>query len=85
MSTKQHDDDVIKTRRTAAEAQRYRQSVRLSGFGAVELTNAPNLEDTTRPSPEARIEIILENGRKPSISEGVDASFVLELARGLAV
>ena len=34
--------------------------------------------------PATRIEITLENGRRLSISEGVDASFVLELARGLA-
>lgn len=31
-----------------------------------------------------RIEITLENGRRISISDGVDAGFVLELARGLA-
>ena len=30
------------------------------------------------------IEITLENGRKLSVSDGVDAGFVLELARGLA-
>lgn len=34
--------------------------------------------------PEPRIEITLENGRKLSISDGVNAGFVLELARGLA-
>ena len=33
---------------------------------------------------ESRIEITLENGRKISISDGVDADFILELARGLA-
>ncbi|WP_223427983.1 transposase [Tateyamaria pelophila] len=32
----------------------------------------------------ARIEITLENGRKLSVSDGADAGFVLELARGLA-
>ena len=32
----------------------------------------------------AHIEITLENGRKLSVSDGVDAGFVLELARGLA-
>ena len=34
--------------------------------------------------PEPRIEITLENGRKLSISNGVNVGFVLELARGLA-
>ena len=38
-------------------------------------------KDTILPS--ARIEITLENGRKLSVSDGVDAGFVLELARGL--
>jgi transposase len=31
-----------------------------------------------------RIEITLENGRKLSVNDGVDAGFVLALARGLA-
>ena len=35
-------------------------------------------------SPSQRIEITLENGRKLHVSDGVDAGFVLELARGLA-
>jgi transposase len=38
---------------------------------------------TSRP-PGSRIKITLENGRKLSVSDGVDAGFVLELARGLA-
>ena len=37
-----------------------------------------------RPTASSRIEITLENGRKLSVSDGVDAGFVLELARGLA-
>ncbi len=41
-------------------------------------TNSGQL--TTSP----QIEITLENGRKLSVSGGVDAGFVLELARGLA-
>lgn len=36
------------------------------------------------PTASPRIEITLENGRKMSVSDGVDAGFVLELARGLA-
>jgi len=40
----------------------------------------------TMPEPRlaSQIEITLENGRKLSVSDGVDADFVLELARGLA-
>ena len=34
--------------------------------------------------PVPHIEITRENGRKLSVSDGVDAGFVLELARGLA-
>ena len=41
------------------------------------------LPPTIQRSP-AQIEITLENGRKLSVSNGVDAGFVLELARGLA-
>ena len=37
----------------------------------------------TIPTPAAQIEITLENGRKLSVCGGVDAGFVLELARGL--
>ena len=54
-------------------------------FAAVEVTDDPKLEDIAPPRTEARIEIMLENGRKLSVSDGVDAGFVLELARGLAV
>jgi transposase len=45
---------------------------------AVPTTDQPN-----KRTSDTRIEITLENGRKLSISEGVDVSFVLELARGL--
>lgn len=53
-------------------------------FAAVEVTDAPKREDIVSSHPEARIEITLENGRRISVSVGVDAGFVLELARGLA-
>ena len=57
----------------------------------VEIAVAPDLA-APEPSAQAgrqtdhihRIEITLENGRRISISDGVDAGFVLELARGLA-
>jgi transposase len=35
-------------------------------------------------TPAPRVEITLENGRRLSVTDGVDAGFVLELARGLA-
>jgi transposase len=54
------------------------------GFAAVEVSDAPELKDTIQRRSEARIEITFENGRTLSISDGVDAAFVLELARGLA-
>ena len=54
------------------------------GFVAVEVSDAPRLNAIDHLLPEARIEITLENGRRLTISDGVDAGFVLELARGLA-
>lgn len=53
-------------------------------FTRVEVPDAPELEGVDHVSPEPRIVITLENGRKLSISNGVDAGFVLELALGLA-
>lgn len=63
-----------------------------AGFMPVEVSGGdrdvvPVLPEA-RPAPllpsSALIEITLENGRKLSVSAGVDAGFVLELARGLA-
>ena len=59
-----------------------------TGFIPVEVANSDT--DVSSVLPEAQlttspqIEITLENGRKLSVSGGVDAGFVLELARGLA-
>ena len=58
--------------------------VETPGFTSVEVTDAPALDGIAPPHSEARIEITLENGRRISVSAGVDAGFVLELARGLA-
>ena len=44
----------------------------------------PEAQPTITPTGPSQIEITLENGRKLSVSDGVDAGFVLELARGLA-
>jgi transposase len=57
-------------------------------FTPVEIADA-GIVDTPASSgtsilPVPHIEITLENGRKLSVSDGVDAGFVLELARGLA-
>lgn len=55
-------------------------------FTSVEVTDEADApappRSVTLPAP--RIEITLENGRRLSVSDGVDAGFVLELARGLA-
>ena len=63
-----------------------------AGFMPVEVENsdgdiAPSLleaQPTRVPTGAAPIEITLENGRKLRVSDGADAGFVLELARGLA-
>lgn len=67
---------------------------RVAGFTPVEvsadgLAEAPTLLKQDAPprmdvTPAPSIEITLENGRKLVVSDGVDAGFVLELARGLA-
>ena len=44
----------------------------------------PEAQPTRVPTRPPQIEITLENGRKLRVSDGVDAGFVLELARGLA-
>ena len=59
-----------------------------AGFMPVEISggnhDAVPMLPEARPTASSRIEITLENGRKLSVSDGVDAGFVLELARGLA-
>ncbi len=56
-----------------------------TGFVEVAVAGEPAVESSV-PSPvrAERIEITLENGRRLSVSDGVNAEFVLELARGLA-
>lgn len=54
--------------------------VEISGAEREEALVAP----ASQPSASSWIEISLENGRKLRVSDGVDAGFVLELARGLA-
>jgi transposase len=59
-------------------------SVEISGGDHNAAAVQPAAQPTGIPTSSARIEITLENGRKLSVSDGVDAGFVLELARGLA-
>ncbi len=55
------------------------------GFLAVDVSGpVVSVAQNVGGSNVPRIEITLENGRKLSISGGVDAGFVLELARGLS-
>jgi transposase len=62
-----------------------------AAFVPVELENSdgdvapalPEVQLTIPPTGPSQIEITLENGRKLRVSNGVDAGFVLELARGL--
>ena len=60
----------------------------VDAFTPVEVSDVVAADMPAQPSsptlPAPRIEITLENGRKLSVSDGVDAGFVLELARGLA-
>ena len=63
-----------------------------TAFVPVELGNSdadvapalPEAQPTITPTGPPQIEITLENGRKLRVSDGADAGFVLELARGLA-
>ena len=57
-------------------------------FTPVEVSDVVAVDTPAQPScatlPTPRIEITLENGRRLSVSDVVDAGFVVELARGLA-
>ena len=60
----------------------------VTAFSPVEISDADIVDTPASSVPSTlsvlHIEITLENGRKLSVSDGVDAGFVLELARGLA-
>ena len=63
-----------------------------AGFMAVEISGGdrdavavqPAAQPTSIPTSSVRIEIKSENGRKLSVTDGVDVGFVMEWARGLA-
>ena len=84
MVSKQHGVPTSRIYSWRGDARFQPSEVETPGFVAVEVSDAPKLNAIDHLLPEARIEITLENGRKLSISNGVDAGFVLELARGLA-
>jgi transposase len=82
--SKQHGVPTSRIYSWRGDARFQPSEVETPGFTPIEVSDAPKLNAIDHLLPEARIEITLENGRKLSISDGVDAGFVLELARGLA-
>ena len=84
MVSKQHGVPTSRIYSWRGDARFQPSEVETPGFVAVEVSDAPKQYAIDHLLPEARIEITLENGCKLSISDGVDAGFVLELARGLA-
>ena len=92
MVAKKHGVDPNRIYKWRGEARFQADAPEDGSFIPVEL--APNDADSTlalsdaapkiTPSLRSQIDITLENGRKLSVSDGVDAGFVLELARGLA-
>ena len=84
MVSKQHGVPTSRIYSWRGDARFQPSEVETPGFTPIEVSDAPRLNDIDHPLSEPRIEITLENGRKLSISDGVDAGFVLELARGLA-
>ena len=84
MVSKQHGVPTSQIYSWRGDVRFQPSEVETPGFVAIEVSDAPKFNDIDHLLPEARIEITIENGRKLSISDGVDAGFVLELARGLA-
>ena len=85
MVSKRHGVPTSRIYSWRSDARFQPTEIEAPDFTPVEVTGAPiKLDDIDHPLPEPRIEITLENGRKLSISDGVDAGLVLELARGLA-
>ena len=84
MVSKQHGVPTSRIYSWRGDARFQPSDIETPGFTPVEVADAPVVEDVAPTRSDARIEITLENGRMLSISDGVDAGFVLELARGLA-
>ena len=84
MVSKQHGVPASRIYSWRGDMRFQTSEVEMPGFTSIEVSDGPALDGIAPPHSEARIEITLENGHKLSISDGVDAGFVLELARGLA-
>ena len=84
MVSKQHGVPTSRIYSWRGDVRFQTSEVETPDFTPVEVADVPVVEDVAPPLSDARIEITLENGRKLSISDGADAGFVLELARGLA-
>jgi transposase len=84
MVSKQHGVPASRIYSWRGDIRFQTSEVEMPGFTYVEVSDGSALDGIAPPHSEARIEITLENGHKLSISGGVDAGFVLELARGLA-
>ena len=85
MVSKQHEVPTSRIYSWRGDVRFQPTTLETPDFTPVEIADAPDLNVVNHLRSEPRIEITLENGRKLSISGGgVDAGFVLELARGLA-
>jgi len=85
MVSKRHGVPTSRIYSWRGDARFQPTEINLPAFTPVEVTDEDDQPQVVEQlPPEPRIEITLENGRKLSISDGVDAGFVLELARGLA-
>ena len=84
MVSRQHEVPTSRIYSWRGDARFQPREIESPGFTPVEVIDVPIVEDIAPPRSDARIEITLENGRRMSVSDGVDVDFVLELARGLA-
>ena len=84
MVSKQHGVPTSRIYSWRGDVRFQPSDIETPGFTPVGVADAPVVEDIAPTRSDSRIEITLENGRKLSTSDGVDAGFVLELARGLA-
>jgi transposase len=83
MVSKQHGVPTSRIYSWRGDVRFQPSDIETPGFTPVGVADAPVVEDIAPTRSDSRIEITLENGRKLSTSDGVDAGFVLELARGL--
>jgi len=85
MISKRHGVPTSRIYSWRGDARFQPTTIETADFTPVEVSDALNHPNNIdHLLTESRIEITLENGRKLSISGGVDAGFVLELARGLS-